>query len=103
MKFETTPAFDSDYQRLKPEHRTAFRLVVKEKFGPACAAFAADPSTPWPAALRVKSFRNAAGVLEMTWSFAGPDVRATFELISVDDELRCRWRRVGQNAHLPRS
>jgi GNAT superfamily N-acetyltransferase len=31
VKFETTPAFDSDYRRLKPEHRTAFRLAVKEK------------------------------------------------------------------------
>ena len=72
MKFETTPAFDSDYRRLKPEHRTAFRLVVKEKFGPACDAYAADASTPWPSALRVKPVRNAAVVLEMTWSFAGP-------------------------------
>ena len=95
MKFETTPAFDSDYRRLKPEHRTTFRLAVKERFGPACDAYAADPSTPWPSALRVKSVRNAPGVLEMTWSFAGPDGRATFELITVDDDLRCRWRRVG--------
>ena len=84
MKFETTPAFDSDYRRLKPEHRTAFRLAVKEKFGPACDAYAADPSTRWPSALRVKPVRNAPGVLEMTWSFAGPDGRATFELITVD-------------------
>ena len=100
MKFETTPAFDSDYRRLKPEHRAAFRLVVKEKFGPACDAYAADRSTPWPSALRVKSVRNAAGILEMTWSFTGPDGRATFELITVNDDLRCRWRRVGDHAVL---
>jgi hypothetical protein len=98
VKFETTPAFDSDYRRLRPEHRTAFRLVVKEKFGPACDAYAADPSTPWPATLRVKPVRNAPGVLEMTWSFAGPDGRATFELITIDGDLRCRWRRVGDHA-----
>ena len=98
MRFETTPAFDSDYQRLNPEHRTAFRLVVKEGFGPACNAIAADPSAPWPAALRVKSVRNAAGVLEMTWSFARPDGRATFELITVNDDIRCRWRRIGDHA-----
>jgi len=98
VKFETTPAFDGDYRRLKPEHRTMFRLVIKEKFGPACAAYAADSSTPWPASLRVKSVRNAAGVLEMTWSFASPDGRATFELITVNGELRCRWRRVGDDA-----
>jgi hypothetical protein len=98
VKFETTPAFDNDYRRLKPEHRTAFRLTVKEKFGPACAAYTADPSTPWPSALRVKPVRSAPGVLEMTCSFAGPDGRATFELITVDDDLRCRWRRVGGHA-----
>lgn len=95
MRFETTPAFDGDYRRLRPEHRTAFRAVIKEKFGPACDAYAADASTPWPPSLRVKSVRNAAGILEMTWSFASPDGRATFELITVDDELHCRWRRVG--------
>jgi hypothetical protein len=98
VKFETTPAFDSDYQGLKPEHRTTFRLVIKEKFGPACDAYAADPSTPWPAAVRVKSVRNAPGVLDMTWSFARPDGRATFELITVNDDLRCRWRRIGDHA-----
>jgi hypothetical protein len=26
MKYETTPAFDADFKRLKPEHRAAFRL-----------------------------------------------------------------------------
>jgi hypothetical protein len=31
----------------------------------------------------------------MTWSFAGPDGRATFELVTVDSELRCRWRWIG--------
>jgi hypothetical protein len=45
----------------------------------------------------VKSVRGAAGVLEMTWSFASPDGRATFELVTVDGELRCRWRRVGDH------
>lgn len=98
MKFETTPAFDRDYRRLEPEHRRAFRLAVNEQFGPACDAQEVDPSAPWPAALRVKPVRNAASVLEMTWSFAGPDGRATFELITVDDDLRCLWRRVGDHA-----
>lgn len=100
MKFETTPTFDSDYRRLEPEHRAAFRDVVREKFAPACDAFAADPETPWPAALRVKSVRNAAGVLEMTWSFSSPDGRATFELPTVEDQLRCRWRRLDDHSVL---
>jgi hypothetical protein len=33
----------------------------------------------------------------MTWSFASPDGRATFEFVTVDDELRVRWRRVGDH------
>lgn len=97
MKYETTPAFYTDYRRLKREHQGAFRRVLKEKFAAAWAAYADDPTTPWPASLRVKSVRNAPGILEMTWSFASPDGRATFELVTVDGELRCRWRRVGDH------
>jgi hypothetical protein len=97
VKFETTPAFDSDYRRLAPQHAASFRQVVREKFAPACDAFAKDPSRPWPASLRVKSVRGTPGVLEMTWSFASPDGRATFELVTVEGELRCRWRRVGDH------
>jgi hypothetical protein len=96
VKFETTPAFDNDYRRLKPEHAAEFRRVVREKFVPACDAFATDPAAPWPAYLRVKPVR-AAGVLEMTWSFASPDGRATFEFVTVEGELRLRWRRVGDH------
>lgn len=97
MNFETTPAFDGDYPRLKREHATAFRAVFREKFAAACDAYAKDPATPWPASLRVKPVRSAPGVLEMTWSFASPDGRATFELVGVDGELRCRWRRIGDH------
>lgn len=97
MKFETTPAFDGDFRRLRSEHAAEFKRVLREKFIPACDAYAADPATPWPASLRVKSVRSAPGVLEMTWSFASPDGRATFELITVAGELRVRWRRVGDH------
>lgn len=97
MKFETTPAFDSDVRRLKPEHLAEFRTVLRERFVPACDALAADPARPWPASLRVKSVRSAPGILEMTWSFSSPDGRATFELVTVDGELRVRWRRIGDH------
>lgn len=95
MKFETTPAFDADLRRLKSEHAAEFKRVVRQKFVPACDAHAADPATPWPASLRVKPVRSAGGVLEMTWSFASPDGRATFEIVTVEGEQRVRWRRVG--------
>ncbi|MDN5797335.1 MAG: hypothetical protein L0H79_16485, partial [Intrasporangium sp.] len=97
MRFETTPAFDGDYRRLKGENALAVRTVVREKFAPACDAHAKDPTGPWPASLRVKPVRSAPGILEMTWSFASPDGRATFELVTVEGELRCRWRRVGDH------
>jgi hypothetical protein len=59
MKYETTPAFDADFQRLQPEHRAAFREVLRAKFIPACAALAADPAAVWPKSLRVKSVLGA--------------------------------------------
>jgi len=97
VKYETTSAFDADFRRLKPEHRAAFRETLRAKFIPACTAFAADPAAPWPKSLRVKPVQGAPGVLEMTWSFASPDGRATFEVVTVEDELRCRWRRIGDH------
>jgi hypothetical protein len=82
VKFETTPAFDSDYRRLAPEHAASFRQVVRDKFAPACDAFADDPSRPGPASLRVKSVRGAPGVLEMTWSFASPGAEVSARKLS---------------------
>lgn len=97
MKFVITPAFTADLRRLKPEHLATFRAVVHDRFAPACDAYALDPATPWPASLRVKSVRGAKGVLEMTWSFASPDGRATFELRTVDGEVQCLWRCIGEH------
>ncbi len=97
MKFETTPAFDRDYRRLTPRDRAIFHEVVATKFAPACETLVTDPAARWPASVRVKPVTNAPGILEMTWSFAGPDGRATFELITVSGELRCRWRRIGKH------
>lgn len=57
-----------------------------------------DGSFTWPAKLRIKSVEGASGVLEMTWSFSGPDGRATFELVTIDGEMAVRWRRVGGHA-----
>lgn len=49
----------------------------------------------WPASLRIKGVQAAPGVWEVTWSFSGPDGRATFEYVDADGELAIRWRRIG--------
>ena len=95
MKFERTPAFDADWVRLSADERARFRAVVIERFHPACERRAVDPSSPWPRSLRVRDVEGATGILEMTWSFAGPDGRATFEWVVRDGEARIRWRRIG--------
>jgi hypothetical protein len=69
--------------------------VIVEQFNPACDHRVRDANAVWPAALRVKSVVNSRGVLEMTWSFSGPDGRATFQWVVVDGEPRIRWRRIG--------
>lgn len=95
MRYETTPAFDADYRRLPKRERTMFRRVVIEEFSPGCDAFHGTPSVPFPDRLRVKSITSAPGLFEMTWSFAGPDGRATFEWIVIDGQPAVRWRRIG--------
>ncbi|MGI9113098.1 MAG: hypothetical protein ACR2GT_13035 [Gaiellaceae bacterium] len=96
MKYQTTPAFDGDIRRLSDGERRNFGRVIKEKFVPAADAVATDPgSAKWPKQLRVKSVKGAAGIWEMTWSFSGPDGRATFEWIAIDGQPAIRWHRVG--------
>lgn len=102
MKFRRTEAFKRDFKRIKEQHKAEFRRVVDEEFSPACdgwaAAVAARRSYVWPASLRVDELKGTAGIMEMTWSFASPDGRATFALVSEAGEWYCVWRRVGDHA-----
>lgn len=98
MKFEVTPAFEGDWRRLTDSERVAFRSVVRDDFHPACERRRRDPAAPWPKRLRVRSVEGAPGIWEMTWSFSGPDGRATFEWVEIDGEPGIRWRRVGGHA-----
>lgn len=95
MRYQKTAAFDADFRRLPKRDRATFLKVVREQFNPARDAFRATPSTPFPDRLRVKSVTAAPGLFEMTWSFSGPDGRATFEWIDLDGEPAIRWRRIG--------
>ncbi len=74
-----------------------FRKAL-ESFVPACDRYAADSTAKWPAALQVKDVEGAPGVWEMTWSFTGPDGRATFGFVRIDGSLGVRWRRVGDHS-----
>lgn len=98
MRWETTPQWDRDWKNLNPEHRKQFREALPE-FNAGCDAYAAAPgSYRWPARHRVSSMRSAPGVWEMTWSFASPDGRATFEWVTDEHGLKVRWRRIGDHA-----
>lgn len=95
MKWETTPAFAADIRRLSDDELTLFRQVVLEDFSPAADRKIEKAAAPWPKKLRVKTVQGADGIWEMTWSFKGPDGRATFEWVTIQDEPGIRWRRVG--------
>jgi hypothetical protein len=102
VRFETTPAFDSDYARLGDEEKRLFRTAVKD-FNRACDRFVeSEGASRWPAPLLAKKVQGAAGLWEMTWSFAGPDGRATWEWATVaSDDRKHRavlWHREGGQA-----
>ena len=96
MKYGQTERFKSDLRRLSLAEKRTFSKVVREKFVPAAERMAADRgAAKWPSSLRVKDVEGAPGIWEMTWSFSGPDGRATFEWREFDGEPGILWRRVG--------
>ncbi len=97
MKFETTARFDGDFRRLPKAERDLFRAALVA-FIPAAESRATRPNAPWPKRLRIKSVKGAPGIWEMTWSFAGPDGRATFEWATIAGSPGIRWRRIGGHA-----
>lgn len=96
MKFQRTDSFTADWGRLSDTEREMFRGAIKQ-FHAAAERIVADPHQDWPASLRVKKVVSAPCVWEMTWSFSGPDGRATFEWIEIDGTPGVRWRRIGRH------
>jgi len=94
LKYVVIDSFKADYKRLSRDEQARFKFALKD-FTAACDQYAADPSLVWPASLRVKDVESAPGILEMTWSFSGPDGRATFEWVRIEGRLGLRWRRIG--------
>jgi hypothetical protein len=92
VKYVVLDSFKADYRRLSKQ--PLFKNALPD-FVAACDRYASNPSVAWPASLRVKDVENAPGIWEMTWSFSGPDGRATFEWAKIDGQLAVRWRRIG--------
>lgn len=102
MRWQATASARADFTRLSPEERRLFRLAV-EKFNEACDRWVeSEGRTGWPSSLRVKPVQSAPGIFESTWSFSGPDGRATWEWTTIDVEgerfTAVRWRRIGGHA-----
>lgn len=102
MRFERTEVFKADYKRLSPDERELFRQAARA-FNVACDSFIETRNrSVWPTHLRIKPVVNAPGVFELTWSFSGPDGRATWEWTTVTDadgtrHPAVRWRRLGSH------
>ncbi|MQA13757.1 MAG: hypothetical protein GEV09_06155 [Pseudonocardiaceae bacterium] len=96
MRFERTDTFKADWERLSDPEREMCRTSIKALHA-AAERIVADPGQAWPSNLRVKKVASAPRVWEMTWSFSGPDGRATFEWVEIDGASGIRWRRIGGN------
>jgi hypothetical protein len=97
MKYRALPRFSADYQRLSPQERIAFKKALA-RFIAACREYEGNPEHYiWPKALRVERL-TGSGIMAMTWSFSGPDGRATFEFVTTDGEQMVVWRRVGRHS-----
>lgn len=102
MRYRRSDAFRSDYERLTSQEKTLFRKAALD-FSNAADRVVETGSFSWPSSLRVKPIKSAKGLFEMTWSFSGPDGRATWEWTTVVDEdgrtVPCiKWRRVGDHS-----
>jgi hypothetical protein len=100
LRYVISLAARADFRRLSKSEKQLFREAVAE-FNAAAERFiqTGDP-TSWPSGLRVKRISSAPGLFEMTWSFSGPEGRATWEWTTVAGEdgkthPAVRWRRIG--------
>ncbi|MDR1806869.1 MAG: hypothetical protein LBR33_02975 [Propionibacteriaceae bacterium] len=98
MKFRRLPQFERDWAALPPAERDLVKQWLRESLLPAVDGYAADPVRfTWPKKLRFESIQGAPGVYAVTWSFSGPDGRATFHFEESDGDRRLVWRRIGHH------
>jgi hypothetical protein len=97
MKYRVLPRFRADYQKLSPEERLVFKKALA-RFIAAARDYEGNPEHyVWPKSLRVERL-TGSGIMAMTWSFSGPDGRATFEFVTFENEQIVVWRRVGRHS-----
>ncbi|MHB8644791.1 MAG: hypothetical protein ACYDAR_03250 [Thermomicrobiales bacterium] len=96
MKFQRTQQFLADYKRLSDAERALFLAAVRQ-INDAYARRGNRRLPNWPATLRIGHLTSVSKVWEMTWSFSGPDGRATFEFVTIDGESAILWRRIGDH------
>jgi hypothetical protein len=97
VKYEATHRFDCDFARLDARSRGLFMDAVRS-LNAAYEEYVSkgERGVPnWPKHLRVSHLTDAPGILELTWSFSGPDGRATFQFVDVSGKPAIRWRRIG--------
>ena len=97
MKCERSATFKANYKGLSDKEKELFGTAVRE-INQAFAKHKGDGLPEWPGKLRIKPVQGARGIWEMTWSFSGPDGRATFELVGSHKEPIILWRRIGGHA-----
>ena len=94
MKYRTSAEFEAQYRALSVRKQELFRQAVAA-INDAYGQRGERPLPVWPARLRIKPVVDTSGIWEMTWSFSGPDGRATFEYFPAGIETAIFWRRIG--------
>ncbi len=98
MRYVRLPSFLADWNALPQSERTLVKQWLADVFLPAVAAYEADPTGfTWPRSLRFERLQHGHGICAITWSFSGPDGRATFEFSTRDCEPCLIWRRIGHH------
>jgi hypothetical protein len=98
MWFERSSLFVADWKSLTDDEQAAVRSVL-----PAVRTAADDVAAHsfdhrrWPKSLRIHDIENAPGVWSVTFNFAAPDLRATFDWSPTREQPTVRWRRIGNH------
>lgn len=94
MKYERSERCKADFQGLSDSEKALFWKAVPS-INEAYTNRGNLALPRWPRKLRIKDLEGYSGLFEMTWSFSGPDGRATFEYVTVQGEPAIKWRRIG--------